>query len=223
MCELIGEVYGKKMLDLGCGDARFARDLFETGGAACSAAVRRPLRHPGMGGIRPSRLGGERHREGLPRRRFPPASTRKPGTIGGDAGPRGARLDGGRRAAGRAADGRGGRTIRRCAGDCGMGQGRCGPCGDARLDARERRRPLRPACERDEGGSGSDPAEAVGEPAAVTGHSFARRVLIWMAPRLFSASADPFPIPLSACCGCGALLFPFAIWFKQQNLGLYTS
>lgn len=31
MCELIGEVNGKKILDLGCGDAKFARDLFELG------------------------------------------------------------------------------------------------------------------------------------------------------------------------------------------------
>lgn len=31
MCELIGEVNGKKILDLGCGDARFAKDLFALG------------------------------------------------------------------------------------------------------------------------------------------------------------------------------------------------
>jgi ubiquinone/menaquinone biosynthesis C-methylase UbiE len=31
VCELIGEVNGNKILDLGCGDAKFAKDLFDLG------------------------------------------------------------------------------------------------------------------------------------------------------------------------------------------------
>lgn len=31
ICELIGKVKGMKILDLGCGDARFAKDLFDLG------------------------------------------------------------------------------------------------------------------------------------------------------------------------------------------------
>ena len=94
------------------------------------------------------------------------SASHKAGT-GGHAGPRGARPDAGRRAAGRAADGRGDRAIRRRALDISMGKRRCGAHGDTRLDAAKRRRPLRSACERDESGSGGDDFAAVEDASPV--------------------------------------------------------